>query len=103
MGSRVTIKTLRDAITQEPPTIVSRSPVTQEMRSKSSQKHLKLRCLRQVPSRGRAGRPLVGDDSCSGKVTKARAKEKAMAMIKVPPVLYDQLLWHKKSPQPTLH
>ena len=31
------------------------------------------------------------------KVTKARMKEKAMAGIKVPHMLYYQLLWHKKS------
>ena len=34
----------------------------------------------------------------AAKVTKASMKEKAIAMIKVPHMLYDQLLWHKKSP-----
>ena len=34
----------------------------------------------------------------AAKVTKASVKKKAMAMIKVPHMLYDQLLWHKKSP-----
>ena len=41
----------------------------------------------------------------AAKVTKARVKDKAMAAIKVPHMLYDQLLWHKKSPpaHPTLN
>ena len=39
------------------------------------------------------------------KVTKASMKEKAMAMIKVPNMLHEQLLWHKRSPpaHPRMH
>ena len=40
----------------------------------------------------------------AAKVTKASMKEKAMAMIKVPHMLHEQLLWHKRLPpaHPTL-
>ena len=34
----------------------------------------------------------------AAKVTKVSMKEKAMAMIKVPHMLYEELLWHKRSP-----
>ena len=41
----------------------------------------------------------------AAKVTKAMMKEKAIAGIEVPHMLYDQLLWHKKLPpaHPTLN
>ena len=35
--------------------------------------------------------------SVAAKVTKASMKEKAMAMIKVPHRLHEQMLWHKRS------
>ena len=41
----------------------------------------------------------------AAKVTKANIKEKEMAAIKVPHMLYEQLLWHLRSPtaHPTLN
>ena len=41
----------------------------------------------------------------AAKVTKVSRKEKLMAIIKVQHMLYEQLLWHKRSPpaHPTLN